>query len=343
MTFCSSNKKYKHLLTEWDEKENSQNGIFQNDIIYCDSKINIHWKCSKCLNQWTSTLRNRITCNHGCKVCAGKEIKQGINDLATYCIDKNNIENYRKKFNKDLKNLLVEWHEEKNFIENKRTIYNTSHGYKGKIWWICANGHNFNASPNDRVQKGTGCRYCSNKDLLKGFNDLETFCNRYKIENAHLLDEWHEDNEQKPNEVLFGSNKKVKWKCLICGYEWYAAVRNRITYPQNNGKIHNGTGCDKCARLQKSINLRINKTKGKELSTLNPKLAKEWHPDCNKNYSKKYGFILTPNNTSANSHDIVWWKCSKCEHEWSAQVKARNNGSGCPECYKRKRKNENIN
>lgn len=336
-TYCNNNEKYKHLLKEWDIEANSKNGIYQDNVKYCDSKIKIHWKCSKCSNLWTATLKNRIIINSGCRVCAGQEIKQGVNDFDTYCKGRTNIERYKKEFNKDLTKLLDEWDKEKNLKEN-RTIYNTSHGYIGKIWWRCDEGHCFDASPNDRIQKGTGCRYCSNKDVLKGFNDLESFCITHNEENGQLLIEWQDSNNKKPSEVSYGSSYKAKWKCSICGHEWTTEVRKRVTHIQKDGKLYKGIGCDKCAKLQRRRTLIEKMTKGNELFKINPKLAKEWHPDKELNYDKVLNWYRTPDNTSANSKYKAWWKCSICGHEWSAQVKARNKGSGCPECYNRRRK-----
>ena len=60
------------------------------------------------------------------------------------------------------------------------------------------------------------------------------------------------------------------------------------------------------------------------LSTTNPKLSKEWHP--NKNLE------LTPSDVHEGSHKKVWWKCKKGEdHEWQAVIKSRKE-RGCPYC-----------
>ena len=40
---------------------------------------------------------------------------------------------------------------------------------------------------------------------------------------------------------------------------------------------------------------------------------------------------LKPSDVTANSGQKVWWKCSK-GHEWKAQIRSRNKGSGCPYC-----------
>ncbi len=287
----------------------------------------VAWVCSKCgygkNEDWKTPLIRRTVSGIGCPVCTGKIVVKGKNDMNTTHPE-----------------IAKQWDEEKNLKENGRTKYDTSHGWKDKIWWICEKGHSYDASPNDRTNKGTGCRYCSNRGLLKGFNDLETYCNnkenqiKYKIKNKKfnkellsILDEWHEDNEISPKDIICSDNKElILWKCPICGDKYRLTVKRKLS--------REGIGCNQCVQKQNALDLRIKKTKGKELSTLNPELAKEWHPDPNKNYSVKYGFVLTHNNTSANSKDKVWWKCSICGHEWSTQVYTRNKGSGCPECYR---------
>ena len=66
----------------------------------------------------------------------------------------------------------------------------------------------------------------------------------------------------------------------------------------------------------------------------NPVLLAEWNFTKNKN--------LKPDTVRLNSHKKVWWKCSK-GHEWKAEIKSRNNGTGCPYCsgrYARKGEND---
>lgn len=62
----------------------------------------------------------------------------------------------------------------------------------------------------------------------------------------------------------------------------------------------------------------------KSLLIINPNLASEWHPTANGS--------LKPENFAANSGDIVFWRCSKCGHEWPATIASRNSGCGCPKC-----------
>ena len=107
------------------------------------------------------------------------------------------------------------------------------------------------------------------------------------------------------------SNIKVWWKCAK-GHEWQATIAHR----------NNGTGCPIC--VGKKVLSGNN-----DLETLNPKLASEW------NYEKNNE--LKPQDFTPNSNKKVWWKCSN-GHEWQAVINNRNKGSGCPICYKEKRK-----
>ena len=108
-----------------------------------------------------------------------------------------------------------------------------------------------------------------------------------------------------------GSEKKVWWKCSK-GHEWKATIVNR----------NKGRNCPYCSnrKVLKGYN---------DLQTVNLKLANEW------NYEKNNG--LTPFDVLPNSDKKVWWKCEK-GHEWQARIADRNNGRGCLECYKDRRK-----
>ena len=84
-----------------------------------------------------------------------------------------------------------------------------------KMLWRCVNGHSWKASIIHR-SNGRGCPFCSNKKVLKGFNDLKT-----KFPNiAQEADGWD------PTTVSPGSAKLVSWKCNY-GHVWQAPIRNR--------------------------------------------------------------------------------------------------------------------
>lgn len=120
-----------------------------------------------------------------------------------------------------------------------------------------------------------------------------------------LVPEWSEKNlPLKPDEITFGSNKKVWWRGA-CGHEWQTSVKARSK----------GENCPICsgARVIEGIN---------DLATLKPELAQEW---SDKNEIK-------PTEVSIGSHKKVIWRCG-LGHEWEASVKSRTvNGTGCPYC-----------
>ena len=120
-----------------------------------------------------------------------------------------------------------------------------------------------------------------------------------------LVPEWSEKNlPLKPDEITFGSNKKVWWRGA-CGHEWQTSVKARS----------NGEKCPRCSGA--SVIAGIN-----DLATLEPLLVKQW--------SKKNK--IKPTEVSIGSHKKVIWRCEK-GHEWEAAVKSRTiNKTGCPYC-----------
>ena len=194
--------------------------------------------------------------------------------------------------------LMSEWDWEKNNdldLDPKLVL----HGSKKKAWWKCSKGHEWQAGVYSR-SIGSGCPYCTNRKVLKGFNDLQT-------QKPSLASEW--DYEKNcgftPADVVPNSNKSVWWICSK-GHSWKASVNTRNA----------GRGCPVCDSkiVLKGYN---------DLKTTNPQLAEEWHPEKNG--------ALTPEDVAPGTHKKAWWKC-KLGHEWQASIVNRNNGNGCPYC-----------
>ena len=122
------------------------------------------------------------------------------------------------------------------------------------------------------------------------------------MQNPELAKEWDYDkNVLTPYDIPAYSNQKVWWKCSE-GHTWEAGIYDR----------NRGTGCPYCAN-QKVCEDNC-------LSTVNPKLAQEWHPIKNGN--------LRPTDVTRASNKVVWWKC-KNGHEWKVSVNNR------MACYKK--------
>ena len=201
--------------------------------------------------------------------------------------------------------LAKEWHPTKNGSLTPRDV---REGSGKKVWWLCVKGHEWPAIVFKR-SNGNGCPYCAGQKV-NDENCLQTV-------NPTLAKEWHptKNGSLTPRDVTTGSSKKVWWLCAK-GHEWPATVNTRSK----------GHCCPYCAgrKLNNDENC---------LQTVNPALAKEWHPTKNGS--------LTPRDVTAGSSKKVWWLCAK-GHEWPAIVSDRSNGNGCPYCAGRKVNDENC-
>lgn len=200
--------------------------------------------------------------------------------------------------------LANEWHPTKN---GNLTPSDVIPGSDKKVWWKCPKGddHEWQSAVEWR-SNGSGCLICSNRKAVKS-NCLATL-------NPELVKEWHPTRNGKlsPDKVTPVSSKKVWWTCPNGDdHEWEASIVSRIQ----------GHGCGVCVG-----HLAV---KSNCLATINPRLAKEWHPTKNNE--------LTPNNVTPSSGKKVWWKCAKGDdHEWDAVIANRNKGIGCPICSNQK-------
>ena len=99
---------------------------------------NIWWICEKG-HEWETEIVNRTTAKTGCPYCLGKKVLSGFNDLLT-----------------TNPKLASEWHPTKN-ADLLPTM--ASSGSHKKVWWICKNGHEWQAEIANR-NAGNGCPVC---------------------------------------------------------------------------------------------------------------------------------------------------------------------------------------
>ena len=261
--------------------------------------------------EWKTDINSR---NNGseCPFLSGHAVWKGFNDLRTI-----NPE------------VAAQWHPTKNGDLKPTQV--TANSAK-KIWWCLSydvpvdypikslRGKHFDFEWEEYIYKrnnGHGCPYLSSHTVWEGFNDLQTV-------NPELAAQWHptKNGDLKPTQVTANSNKKVWWILPYDDrksgnrfeFEWKTTVHNR-----NNG--------NDCPYLSgKSVLCGFN-----DLQTVNPELAKQWHPTKNGN--------LDPTQVTANSNKKVWWLFQyddpvtkkHFDFEWISTIASRHaRNRGCP-------------
>ncbi len=128
--------------------------------------------------------------------------------------------------------------------------------------------------------------------------------NSFAAMRPELISEWSPRNAPiTADDVSFGS-KKLYWWVGDCGHEWRTSPKARSA----------GEKCPICsnARIIPGIN---------DLESQYPVLAKEW---SDKN-------LLPASKVTPGSHKKAIWR-GRCGHEWSAPIRNRVKGAGCPYC-----------
>lgn len=132
-----------------------------------------------------------------------------------------------------------------------------------------------------------------------------------KRNNTVLLWQWDpvQNGDLTPEKISYGSKQKVWWRCED-GHRWQASVTARTC---------NESGCPYCMGRRPIPGEN-------DLAHRHPELVAQWHPTKNGS--------LRPDQILPGSHQRAWWICEK-GHVWSATVKSRVSGCGCPVCANR--------
>jgi hypothetical protein len=252
----------------------TKNGSLTPNTIIANYRKKVWWLCEKGHESFT-TPANRVGSGVGCTVCSNRTIVAGVNDINTTHPE-----------------LGAQWHPTKNVLLSTEVSF----GSQKKAWWVCGEGHEWDATIGSRQKRG--CPVCAGKRVLAGFNDLATV-------QPVLAKEWHPTkNVLKVTEVTQGSGKKVWW-LGVCGHEWDATVLNRVFAKSS---------CPVCANQVILVGFN-------DLSSTHAGLASEW--------SSRNTLKVTEITYGADLK--AWWECSK-GHEWDSTPRGRVRGNGCPEC-----------
>ena len=269
------------LLTQWHP---AKNGALTPQQIAYGSTRKVWWICAKG-HIWQAAVNTRTANHTDCPYCAGRLPWPGETDLASQYQD-----------------LVKEWHPTRNLPLTPEQVLP---GSEKKVWWKCAQGHEWQAEIRSRVS-GCGCPVCKSRFVVPGVNDLAS---RF----PDLAAEWDSaaNGSLTPRDVTFGTKRKVWWRCEK-GHTWRVSVQSRTL---------DGTGCPVCAG-------RVIIPGENDMASLFPELAREWNPEKNG--------TLRPSQVTPASKRRVWWICP-LGHTYAAAVGARTGqGSGCPYCAGKK-------
>ena len=230
------------------------------------SSKKVGWICALG-HTWTTDVKHRTNRGDGCPTCNGKVVLPGFNDLQSK------------------RPMLAAEADGWNPAEFTETS-------GARVKWKCKLGHTWEVRIADRSFYDTGCPVCSGKEVLFGFNDLETRHPRIASE----------ANGWNPQTVHFHSNKRYSWKCGL-GHVWESVVESRVIQDTN---------CLVCVNRQllKGFN---------DLLTRFPLIAKEAN-----------GWDPTEVMSGSNAH--YWWKCAEGHKWRARVADRTGQLTGCPNC-----------
>ena len=302
---------YPKVAKEWHPTKNG--GLKPSDVNASSSK-RVWWLLSfedprsgKHFDfEWQASVLSRTKMKSGCPHLSGMAVWEGYNDLASQSPE-----------------VAKEWHPTKNGMLKPSDVLFTS---SNRVWWLLPyddpkSGRHFDfewqASVRSRTKQKRGCPYLVGQAVWEGYNDLAS-------QSPEVAKEWHptKNGMLKPSDVLVTSKNRVWWLLPYddpksgrhFDFEWQAAVCSRT---------RDGTGCPYLSG--RAIYEGYN-----DLATLNPDVAREWHP-------LKNG-ALKPSDVAASSSKRVWWLLSyddpksgkHYDFEWQATVNNRAKGHSCP-------------
>lgn len=186
------------------------------DEVRVYSSREVLWVCPQYGHDYLARVASRSVKGAACQcgLCSGRRLLAGFNDLGTKRPD-----------------LAAEVSPNSPIQAHEVTV-----GSEKFLLWVCSRfGHDYSAQPKRRAKRGDGCAVCAGRQVLEGFNDVASH-------SPHLVPEWSEENDKKPWEVSYGSDRRVWWVCSTDStHKWLAAVRNRT-----NPRIL--SGCPECAK-----------------------------------------------------------------------------------------------
>lgn len=249
------------------------------------------WKCDKCKHFFDLSIdklisrikRNGFYCTK-CEATFDTAIKVNVKPLSYT--------------DKHLLDQLVKNHIKKNMIDCLSNIVAT---------WKCmkCNGE-YECSVVKRHQKG--CPYCSDKQMLKGYNTLQET-------HPYLEKFWDKSNDKSISEYWHKSSECINWNCPCCNIQFQCSPVEMIS--RTNLENSNFETCpNNCDWNTLVFN--------NDIFFNSPRLRKEWSKKNNIPVHLALSHIETKK---------YWWKCSVCQGEYLCSIPIRREViDSCPYC-----------
>ena len=206
-------------------------------------------------------------------------------------------------------NIAKYWDYELNGNYNPKNIwFNDS---SKKFYWICEKSkhHKPKATVSLRKEK-PNCEYCD-KSLITLRPKIESFYNQSL------------NNGISPYDILFSptrygnedwsvigmpNKKEFTWVCDK-QHSWQSSIKSKLIHFQLIGSKAN---CPHCKNISES------------LKSINPELAKYWHPTKNN---------IQPTEIKPGSNKEIWWMCKEKQHVWIEAIsKISKRKNYCQKC-----------
>ena len=317
------------LWSEWHPTKN--NGLKPEDYSKYSHK-KVWWKCHKGDDhEWQATIANRSG-GKGCPFCSGRKVGKS-----------NNLQTLNPE-------LASEWHPKKNG-DSKPEDFTLGSGKK--VWWQCPKGedHEWEASVDNRSNKGSGCPICAGKGTSKpeirilcelryllgsvevawrskkhGV-EIDIFLSKYNIGIEYDGFVWHDEKLQSDIEKNDFLQKKGIHIIRVREHPLQAISINDVVVVGSLTKDDlNALILKIKAVLKSSIKINfdayitnssfLNEREFKRYISFLPSPPPEYsilktNPEIAKQWHHEKNSPLKPENFTQGSGQKIWWKCPK--------------------------------
>ena len=227
-------KTYEELVDEIHRRFNGNISVLDE---YVGNKKSMKFFCNTHMQEFMTTPQSILHSKYGCRLCSQEHVRQshimnGLNSKYGRLIDEH-------------PDTVKQWNYEKNIGIDINYITSKS---GQNVWWNCIQCGKPYQSKVCSVTNSSGrciCKDCNEKNFSQKKVDAYLKTKGSFGDNfPHLLEEWDYElnSDLSPSDFTNKSNKKVWWRCNICGESWKVSIAHRTE----------GDGCPSCARKSNS-------------------------------------------------------------------------------------------